>query len=200
MEDRSEEIAALLQEGLDAYGEDEVGRAIDAWRKVLAIDPDQTEALEFIQTADRRSVPREEHVATNRTDRAQDDIVAEARRRISQGEFEQALDLLMNASEGRPFSLELEATIELVRSALFMHYRLSIGDLGSIPVLASDASEITEYNLPPNAGFLLSLLDGTTDLESLVTVSGMDTFEALRTTKNLIDVGIVTMQPNAQSV
>ncbi|MCP4039710.1 MAG: hypothetical protein GY733_22390, partial [bacterium] len=196
MEDRSEEIAALLQEGLDAYGEDEVGRAIDAWRKVLAIDPDQTEALEFIQTADRRSVPREEHVPTSRADRAQDDVVAEARRRISLGEFEQALDLLTSGSEGRPFSLELEATIELVRSALFMQYRLSIGDLGSIPVLVSDASEITKFNLPSNAGFLLSLLDGTTDLESLVTVSGMDTFEALRTTKNLIDVGIVTMQPN----
>ncbi len=196
-EDRSEEIAALLQEGLDAYGEDDVGRAIGAWRKVLAIDPSHAEALDFIQTADRRSVPREETAPERRTERARDDAWAEARRQIAAGELEEALELLSRSIEGASFSLEREATIELVRSTLFCDYRTTVGDLASVPVVIADPSELTQYNLPANAGFLLSLLDGVTDLESLVTVSGMDTFEALRTTRKLIDVGLVEMQAPA---
>ncbi len=193
-EDRSEEVAALLKEGLDAYGEDEVGRAIAAWRKVLAIDPDHAEALDFIQTADRRSVPREESVPERRGERARDDAWAEARRQIARGELEEALELLSRSVDGATFSLQREATIELVRSALYRDYLTTIGDLAGVPVVVADAGELTNYNLPANAGFLLSLLDGVTDLENLVTVSGMDTFEALRTARKLIDVGLVEMQ------
>ncbi|MDP6979227.1 MAG: hypothetical protein QF570_11590 [Myxococcota bacterium] len=198
-EGRFEEIAALLQEGLDAYGEDEVGRAIAAWRKVLAIDPDHTEALDFIQTADRRSVPREESVPERKSERARDDAWAEARRQLAKGELEEALELLSRSIDGACFSLEREATIELVRSALYRDYLVTIGDLTGVPVVMADASELTKHNLPANAGFLLSLLDGVTDLENLVTVSGMDSFEALRTTRKLIDVGLVEMQPSAAS-
>ena len=61
--------------------------------------------------------------------------------------------------------------------------------------MAVDLAEITKFNLPKDAGFLLSLMDGVTSLDNLMTVSGMDSFEALRTTKNLIDIGIVRMQP-----
>jgi len=197
-EDRSQEIAALLQEGLDAYGEDDVGRAIRAWRKILAIDPNHGEALEFIQTADRRLLPREESLPASRSARARDDAWAEARRRIAAGELEAALELLSRSEEGATFSLEREATIELLRGALFRDYRASVGELTAVPVLIADSSELTNYNLPANAGFLLSLLDGVTDLESLVTVSGMDSFEALRTTRKLIDVGLVEMRAASQ--
>ncbi len=114
---------------------------------------------------------------------------------IAQRQFEESFELLQRAAETGEFSLELEATVELVRANLFTIYRRSIGDLKGIPSLAADRSEITKFNLPSDAGFLLSLVDGVMDLESLVTVSGMDAFEALRTTKNLIEVGIVRMQP-----
>ena len=118
-------------------------------------------------------------------------------RRVNVGELEEALELLLRAVEGASFSIEREATIELLRGALFRDYRASVGDLNSVPVVIADPSELTKYNLPANAGFLLSLLDGVTDLESLVTVSGMDSFEALRTTRKLIDVGLVEMRATA---
>ncbi len=193
-EDRTEEIARLLQQGLDAYGESDVPVAIKAWREVLALDPDNADAIDFITTADRRSCPRDEDGDKDRVSAVQEDVVAEARRLIGEGQFEESLELLRRAAEAGEFRLELEATIELVRSNLYAVYRKSIGDLTRIPVLVAKPNEITKFNLPPDAGFLLSLVDGVTDFESLVTVSGMDTFEALRTTKNLIDVGIVRMQ------
>lgn len=114
---------------------------------------------------------------------------------IAAEQYEESSELLRQAATTAEFSLKLEATIELVRGNLFASYRQCVGDLSGIPTLAADSAEITKFNLPKDAGFLLSLVDGATSLENLMTVSGMDSFEMLRTTKNLIEVGIVRMQP-----
>ena len=193
-EKTTDEIASLLRKGLDAYGENDVPAAITAWRDVLALDPDNTEALDFIETADRRSVPRPDDTGVARAVAAQQRVVMEARGLIAEGQFEESFELLQRAAEAGEFNLDLEATIELVRANLFKAYRASVGDLKAVPTLAAEGGEITKFNLPSDAGFLLSLIDGVMDLESLMTVSGMDAFEALRTTKNLIEVGIVRMQ------
>ena len=184
----------LLRKGLDAYGEDDVPEAILAWREVLELDPENVDALDFIKTADRRAHPRPEDSGGGRAAVAQLKVVAEARRLIAQQQFEESFELLQRAAEAGEFNLDLEATVELVRANLFTTYRDFVGDLKGVPTLAADKNEITKYNLPSDAGFLLSLVDGVMDLESLMTVSGMDAFEALRNTKNLIDVGIVRMQ------
>ena len=192
--DTKEEIASLLRTGLDAYGENDVPGAITAWREVLALDPENTDALDFIETADRRRFPRDDDGGCGRVAVAQQRVVMEARSLIADGNFEESFELLQRAAAAGDFDLDLEATVELVRANLFKIYRDSVGDLKGIPTLAADRSEITKFNLPSDAGFLLSLVDGVMDLDSLMTVSGMDAFEALRTTKNLIDVGIVRMQ------
>jgi tetratricopeptide (TPR) repeat protein len=194
-EDKADEIARLLRQGLDAYGDGNVAEAIEAWRGVLSLDPENAEALDFIETADgRKHPPPAEDRGGDRSAVAQQQVIEEARRLIAERQFEESFELLQRAAETGEFSLDLEATVELVRANLFTIYRRSIGDLKGVPSLAADRSEITKFNLAPDAGFLLSLVDGVMDLESLVTVSGMDAFEALRTTKNLIEVGIVRMQ------
>lgn len=194
-EDKAEEIARLLQQGLDAYGEGDTAEAIEAWRGVLSLDPDNAEALDFIETADcRKHPPLAEDRGGDRVAVTQKQVIEEARRLITERQFEESFELLQRAAETGEFSLDLEATVELVRANLFTIYRKSIGDLKRVPSLAADRSEITKFNLPSDAGFLLSLVDGVMDLESLLTVSGMDAFQALRITKNLIEVGIVRMQ------
>ena len=191
---KKDKIALMLQEGLDAYGENDVPGAILAWQEVLTLDPNNADALDYIKNADRRAHPRPEDSGGMRVAVAQQRVVAEARRLIAAQQFEESFELLQRAAESGRFDLDVEATIELVRANLFKTYRDSVGDLKGVPTLAADRSEITKFNLPSDAGFLLSLVDGEMDLESLMTVSGMDAFDALRTTKNLIEVGIVRMQ------
>ena len=188
-----EEIDRLLREGLDYYGYDSVTDAIIVWKAVLALDPDNVEAADYIKTADRRKHPRPEN--SDKTEAAQESATLAARKLIASGELDEALDLLRSAAEASQLSLELEATVELVRAILLRNYRQLVGDGAAVPEVSADPEQITKFNLPPDAGFLLSLVDGQTSLESLITVSGMDSFEALRTTKSLIDAGIVRMQP-----
>jgi hypothetical protein len=186
------EIERLLRVGLDHYGYDEVGEAILAWRGVLALDPGNAEAADYMKTADRRKHPRPEK--TGKVEAAQESATLEARKLIASGQLDGALDLLRSAAGASQLSLELEATVELLRSALLREYRELVGDGSAVPEIATDPAQITKFNLPSDAGFLLSLVDGATTMESLITVSGMDSFEALRTTKSLIDAGIVRMQ------
>ena len=191
-ESKEDKISRLLREGLDHYGLGSVGEAILVWKQILVLDPGNAEAEDYIQTADRRKVPRPE--PSEKAQNAQSAAIAAAHELIEASEFESALDLLASTADGQTFDIEIEATIELVRSCLHREYRAAVGDLSVIPVLSVEPSEITQFNLPPNAGFLLSMVDGVTDLESLISLSGMDAFTAFRTAKALFDTGIVKVQ------
>jgi hypothetical protein len=50
-----------------------------------------------------------------------------------------------------------------------------------------------KFNLPAQAGFMLSLIDGDTSVGDIVSLSGMDSFEALRVLNGLVDAGIVSL-------
>jgi hypothetical protein len=188
---KREEIARLLAEGLDHYGEDAIGKAIHCWRAVVALDPNNPEALDYIQTADRREqrkLPREDQMS----DTARR-IVHEAGASIEAGDWEGALDLLRSPGDSEPTGLEYEATIEIVRSRLLRSYADRVGDLDARPALR-EKGDVRSFNLPRDAGFVLSLVDGDTRLADLISLSGMDAFEALRIVGHLLDAGIVELR------
>ena len=177
-------VAKLLQQGLELYGTGEVARAFMLWNEALELDPGNEEALDYIRDADRRSRPRADH-----GDAPSASIVWDARR-IAQGENEEAaLELLVSAPDSG--TLECESMIELLRAKLFRKYQNALGDLEQIPRVKEDAAELQGRNLPPSAGFLLSMVDGMTSLSDLVTVSGVDRFEALRSLHRMRKVGIL---------
>lgn len=191
-ESKDERVARLLQDGLDHYGLDEISAAILAWEKALELDPNNAEALDYVRNADRRSKPRppkREKMAV-----AVAALLQEARNLMHQEEYGAALDLLRSAS-GPGFSdLEFETMVELIRSRLYRRYTERVVDMQRIPMLKSGGQDLTSFNLPPNAGFLISMLDGMTSLADVISLAGMDAFEALHTLNSLLDAGIVELQ------
>jgi len=179
-----ENVAKLLQQGLELYGTGEIPGAFMLWNEALELDPGNEEALDYIRDADRRSRPR-----VDRGDAPSASIVGDARR-LAQGENEEAaLELLASAPNSG--TLECESMIELLRAKLFRKYQNALGDLEQIPRVKEDAAELQGRNLPPSAGFLLSMVDGLTSLSDLVTVSGTDRFEALRSLHRMSEAGIL---------
>jgi hypothetical protein len=188
MSDDSKEkkVSTLLQQGLELYGTGDVARAFLTWGEVLELDPGNEEALDYMRDADRRTKPR-----GGSTDGRGASLVDDARRLLRSEDCEAALELLVSAP-GED-NLESEAMIELLRASLFQRYRSELGDLTQIARLVDGASnELQNRNLPSSAGFLLSMIDGATALEDLVSVSGMDRFEALRSLSRMHQAGIVT--------
>lgn len=181
----------LLQQGLDHYGAGEIAEAFRAWQEVLVREPDNTEALDYLESADRRSersLPPSERMSD-----AARRVLFEASRLLDQSDFESAFDLLSSIAESGPPNLRFEATVELVRCGLFRQYRRQMVDLGRVPTLRKDPGDVAKSNLPADAGFVLSLMDGSTSLVDLISLSGMDAFAALRIVQQLLDAEIVEL-------
>jgi hypothetical protein len=182
---KAEKVSQLLQKGLEFYGAGDVARAFLTWGEALELDPGNAEALDYMRDADRRTKPRG-------GDAAKHSLLDEARRLLREGSAEAALELLSSAPGHR--TLEAEAMIELLRAHLFSLYRSELGDLSVVPRLkGGSASDLQSRNLPPSAGFLLSMVDGMTPLSDLVSVSGMDRFEALRSVCRMREAGILEL-------
>jgi hypothetical protein len=191
-ESKEDQIARLLAEGLEHYGCDEVVPAIKAWRAVMGLDPSNAEALDFLQTADRRD-QRRLPVGDQMSD-SDRQTVHQVNGMIQNSEWEAALDLLRSRSDSEPTALEYEATVEIVRSRLLRRYTKRVGNLDGIPSLKDGTGDLTSHNLPSDAGFMLSLIDGTTGMADLISLSGMDAFEALRIVGSLLDADILEMR------
>ena len=184
-EAREKKVSGLLQQGLELYGTGDVARAFLLWGEALELDPGNEEALDYMRDADRRAKPRGGNAEIGTPS-----IVEDARRLLRSEDGEAALELLMSApSTG---SLENEGMIELLRARLFQQYRAELGDLSQVPrVVALEKDDLKSRNLPSSVGFLLSMIDGMTPIGDLVSVSGMDRFEALRSLCRMHRAGII---------
>ena len=189
---KEDRIARLVKEGLDHYGAGEIGRAILAWEEATILDPDCTEAKDYLKTADRRAAPRP--MQKGETSRAVRAVVLKARQLTADSDFEGALDLLGSAAKADPLSLEVQAGIELVRSHLFRRLRDEVGGLAAVPVMKAQEEELKRLDLPSDAGFMLSIVDGSTSVTDLISASGLDAFQALRALRILIEAGAVGME------
>jgi tetratricopeptide (TPR) repeat protein len=180
-------IASLLAEGLELFGEDRPEQAAIRWREVLALDPEHQEARDYLESAGfAPSADQRESVEAARL--AAHEALAEA----ASGDPAAALPRLRAAVENAPDDLEVQAAYELVRAGLYARYRDEC--LGR-PRVQVPAEELLQFNLPPDAGFVLSLVDGQTGVADLVTVSGMDPFDVLHVLRHLEGIGVLEMVP-----
>ena len=62
------------------------------------------------------------------------------------------------------------------------------------PVVALSADGLRRLPLDHRAGYLLSLMDGTMDLETVLDVSAMPRAEALSAVRDLFEAGVVTFR------
>ena len=179
-ESPDERTARLLAEGLELFGQDRIDQAVACWREVLALDPTHREARDYLERAGAAAPPGEERAGT-----------AKGLALAEQGEHEQALALLERATRAAPRDLEAQAALDLVRAHLYARYRKSIGSGSGRPRLKVGPDQLLRFDLPPEAGFLLSMLDGRTRIEELMTVSALDALDVLHLLARLERAGIV---------
>lgn len=180
-------VARLVQQGLDHYGTGEVRHAVQCWREALELDPGHADAREYLEAA-LEDLPEGE--APGRAP----DPLEEAQNLLQEGREEEALERLEAAAAADPERLDLHGYIDLARSRLLKRYRERFAVECGVPELLLSAHEVMRFDLPSEAGFLLSLVDGTTPVKDLVSLSGMDEFRALRLLARLVDQGILEVR------
>lgn len=184
-ESREQRIARLLQEGLDHYGEGRVGEAERCWGEVLFLDPENAEARDYLGTLE------EDGESGASPPAGPGDLVDDALELMRQGHLEAALELFETAGRREGGRLEVQGYVDMVRSKLLSRYRERVGGMEAVPRCQLNDAELLKFNLPATAGFLLSLVDGHTSVNDLVSLSGLDPFDTLRTLSGLLEAGIL---------
>ncbi len=189
-ESPEQKIARLMAEGLDHYGNDLVDDAVRCWREVLTLDPRHQVALDYLDAAGYATQAEPVAAASvpqlSRVDTALDHMAA--------GEWMEAHEALSSHAKESPSDLEGQARLDLLRSHLHARHRMRVGDGHGVPAVRMGPDEVLRFNLPANAGFVLSMIDGHTCVSDLLALTGMDPFDALHVFTRLIDAGIVEVQ------
>ena len=193
-ESTEQKIARLMAEGLDHYGNDAIDRAVTCWRAVLELAPHHEVARDYLEVAgfgvgaDAGKKPQQNAAA-----RAAQ-MLAEAHEIAARGADAEALELLEGSVREAPGHLESQAALELLRAHLYQRQRVRTKGGAGVLRVKLGPQEILRFNLPPNAGFVLSMIDGHTSADEIAALTAMDPFEALHTIGKLLDAGIVEVR------
>ncbi len=120
-------------------------------------------------------------------------LVAAARDHLQAGELELALRHLQAATSLEPHDHELRGTVRELETELRKRIVEAGIEPGAMPVLARPLAELAGTGLAPEEGFVLSRIDGSTDLASIIKISPLPEIEALTVFWKLVDAGHVRL-------
>jgi hypothetical protein len=177
-----------MEEGLRHYGEGRTARAALCWREVLELEPDHPGARDYLRSAgfetgeiELSEVVGEEH----------EELMADALELLRKGVDQESLEMFETLARENPRRMETQGYLELVRSHLYQRYRERFRDASTVLKVRITPKEMMRFNLPANAGFVLSMIDGQTSVNEILALSGMDPFDAVRVVHKLLEAGIV---------
>jgi hypothetical protein len=122
-----------------------------------------------------------------------DHPIEEARRLHLQGAHEEALFLLTRLLEHEPLHPEATGLSVACSRALERDCWSALGPESTILVCAVPTDELKRFALDHVSGFLLSLIDGSTDIEGVLDIAGMPRLLVLRHLRSLLDRGVVAV-------
>jgi hypothetical protein len=128
------------------------------------------------------------------TERTIEDPAAEMRERFSLGDYTGALEMseLILAEEAG--NLEAAECGENCRSVLEQMYAARLGPLERVPMVVVPRTQMRWLSMDHRAGFILSLIDGSSSVDLILDVCGMPKLDALRILQELVQQKIVAFR------
>jgi hypothetical protein len=128
------------------------------------------------------------------TERTIEDPAAEMRERFSLGDYTGALEmseLILAAQSDNAEAVECGANCRMVLENM---YAARLGPLDRVPMVVVPRTQMRWLSIDHRAGFVLSLIDGSSSIEMILDVSGMARLDALRILHELVQQKIVSFR------
>jgi hypothetical protein len=128
------------------------------------------------------------------TERTIEDPVAEMRERFSLGDYTGALEMAELILAEEPGNLEAAECGENCRTVLENMFAARLGPLDRVPMVVVPRTQMRWLSIDHRAGFVLSLIDGSSSVEMILDVCGMPRLDALRILHELVQQKIVAFR------
>jgi hypothetical protein len=125
------------------------------------------------------------------TERTIDDPSAEMCALFASGDHAQALELADILLAEDPGNAEARECRDRCRALLEQKYARDLGRLDRAPIVTSQGARPDVQSIDHRAGFVLSLVDGASTLETILDICGMPKLDALRILHELTAHGII---------
>jgi hypothetical protein len=122
-----------------------------------------------------------------------------ARQLCRAGQYEDALFSLARLLEMSPFHPEATMLAAKCRMDLERECLSAVGSASAILMPAVTPEQLKQFTLDNISGFLVAQLDGVTEVETVLDISGLPRLLALRHLRNLVERGIVGVTSNLRS-
>jgi hypothetical protein len=111
---------------------------------------------------------------------------------MDKGRFEEALELLRQIDPGAPnYHAEVASLLQLAEKEAVEEIYSKVLPPESIVQLLMPFNQVAHAGLTPEEGFLLSRIDGSWDVRSILSVTPIKEVDALRLMKKLLERGII---------
>lgn len=114
--------------------------------------------------------------------------------RFAMGDFSGALALAEGILKLHPNDSEAQSLARKCREVLYDMYASRIADMCRVPQVAMTQDQIRWLSLDHRAGFMLSMIDGSSSVDDLLDVSGMQRLDAMRILCSLLDQKVITLR------
>jgi hypothetical protein len=128
------------------------------------------------------------------TERTIEDPIAEMSERFSLGDYTGALEMAELILAEEPGNLEAAECGENCRTVLESMYAARLAPLDRAPIVVVPRTQMRWLSIDHRAGFVLSLIDGSSTVETILDVSGMPKLDALRILHELVQQKIVAFK------
>ena len=122
-----------------------------------------------------------------------------ARRLLNRGDFEAALEILDRAYKAQPADEALRRLLAEAEATFVEKAYRHLLPPNKIVSLARPAEELTSEHLSPPEFFLLSRIDGTWDVKSIIQITPLREVDVLRTLKRMREKGVIELKDPAQA-
>ena len=119
--------------------------------------------------------------------------ITEMKDRYAMGDFTGALVVAEGMLEVNPDDIDAQRYAQSCRDVLTQMYAARLGALTQRVSVAVPSDQIRWLSLDHRAGFVLSLIDGSSTVEELLDISGMNRLDALRILFTLFDQRVIAL-------
>jgi hypothetical protein len=140
-----------------------------------------------------RSVPPPEVLVPPPAGSSRDVDIREMKDRYAMGDFTGALSVADGMLERDADDIDAQRYAQSCRDVLTQMYTARLGALSQHVRVAVPGDEIRWLSLDHRAGFVLSLIDGSSSVEELLDFSGMNLLDALRIIYTLFDQRVIAL-------